>query len=180
MTDVIEQRDLDVKWRILSLGVLNEGRDLEADYRAHIDETWGPARVVIAAAEECGEQYIKPLYDEIGARIHHEGRRDEALLAEALVACGLPEKLAAAAKVDVYDEAMRASTKAALDFVGNDVGVPTIAVDGVALFGPVVSPAPRGEDAVALWDAYAQIVKVPGFFELKRTRNVGPIFHTDG
>lgn len=176
----MDQRDLDVKWRILSLAVLNEGRDLEGDYRAHIDQTLGPARVVVAAAEECGEKYIKPLYDEIGVRIHHEARRDEGLLAEALVACGLPEKLAAAAKVDVYDEAMRASTQSALDLVGDDVGVPTIAVDGVALFGPVVSPPPRGEDALALWDAYAKIVKVPGFFELKRTRSVGPIFHTDG
>ncbi|MDO5727296.1 MAG: disulfide bond formation protein DsbA, partial [Bowdeniella nasicola] len=66
MSEVIAVRNLDVKWRILSLGVLNEGRDLQEDYRAHIDETWGPARVISAAAEECGTQYIKPLYDEIG------------------------------------------------------------------------------------------------------------------
>ncbi|MDO5727237.1 MAG: disulfide bond formation protein DsbA, partial [Bowdeniella nasicola] len=104
---------------------------------------------------------------------------DEALLAEALVACGLPEKLAAAANVDVYDQALRQSTQAAIDMVGDDVGVPTIAIDGVALFGPVVSPAPRGDDALALWDGYVKMVRVPGFFELKRSRNVGPIFHTE-
>ena len=60
--------------------------------------------------------------------------------------------------------------------MGDDVGTPVIRVEGVALFGPVVSPAPTGDDAGRLWDGFLLVAGTPGFFELKRTRTVGPIF----
>lgn len=177
MGEVERARELDVTWKLLSLAVLNEGRDLEPDYRAHIDQTWGPARVIAAAASEHGSAIVKPLYDALGERIHPGERRDtDAVIVEALAEVGLSGELAAAAESEDYDDALRASTAEALDLVGDDVGVPVIAIDGVAFFGPVVSPPPSGEAALRLWDGCVAVAGTPGFFELKRSRTVGPIF----
>lgn len=174
---VQEVRDVEVTWSVMSLSVLNEGRDLDADYRRLLDAAWGPVRVVVAAAEQHGPQTVKPLYDALGTRIHLERRRDDpAILTEALTEVGLPATLASAADSTDYDEALRASHSRAMEMVGDDVGTPVIAVDGVAFFGPVVTPAPKGEAAGRLWDGCVLVAGTPGFFELKRTRTQDPIF----
>lgn len=177
MGEVAKARGLDVTWSLLSLSVLNEGRDLPEDYQALMDRSWGPARVVAATAQTHGNDAVKALYDALGERIHHQGRDDlDAIITEALEEAGLPAELADTAGVEDYDPGMRESTQRALDLVGDDVGVPVIAIDGVAFFGPVVSPAPKGEEALKLWDGCVAVASVPGFFELKRSRDVGPIF----
>lgn len=174
---VQEVRDIQVTWSVMSLSVLNEGRDLDPDYRRLLDFAWGPVRVVTAAAQQHGPQVVKPMYDALGTRIHLERRRDDpAILAEALSEVGLPEQLASAADSSEYDAALRASHARAIELVGDDVGTPVIAVDGVAFFGPVVTPAPRGEAAGRLWDGCVLVAGTPGFFELKRTRTEDPIF----
>jgi hypothetical protein len=71
---------------------------------------------------------------------------------------------------------VRASHERAVSMVGNDVGTPVIAVGEAAFFGPVISPAPKGEDAGKLWDGFALCVAIPGFYELKRARNGKPDF----
>jgi hypothetical protein len=68
-----------------------------------------------------------------------------------------------------------------MDPVGEDVGTPVIHAPGpdgsqVAFFGPVVSPAPKGEAAGKLWDGVLLVAGTDGFFELKRTRTRAPIF----
>lgn len=178
MTEVEKVRDLDVRWHVMSLAVLNEGRDLPADYRALMDRAWGPVRVVVAARAAHGDDVVKPLYDALGTRIHPGGRDDdlEAVIAEALEEVGLPAELAEAAHSDAHDDALRASHQQAIDLVGDDVGTPVVAVNGTAFFGPVVTPAPKGEDAGRLWDGAVLVAGTPGFFELKRSRNQGPIF----
>ena len=141
-----------------------------------MDRAWAPVRVVIAARRAHGDGVVKPLYDAIGTRIHLQQRQDDDILTEALAEVGLPTELAAAATSTDYDDELRASHARAIDLVGTDVGTPVIAVDGVAFFGPVVSPAPTGEAAGRLWDGCVLVAGTDGFFELKRTRTRSPIF----
>lgn len=177
ITEVEKIRDIEVHWRVMSLAVLNEGRDLSEKYRRLMDDAWGPVRVVVAAAELHGERVIKPLYDALGTRRHPGGRTDtEAIIAESLAEVGLPADLARYATSEEYDETLRASHQRAIDLVGDEVGTPVVAFNGTAFFGPVITPAPRGEAAGRLFDGFALITGVPGFYELKRTRTQDPIF----
>jgi 2-hydroxychromene-2-carboxylate isomerase len=177
MTEVERVRPVDVRWHVMSLAVLNEGRDLPADYRAKIDKSWGPVRVVTAARELHGDEVVKPLYDAMGTQIHPGGNKDYPdVIAKALAEVGLPADLAAYADSDEYDEQLRASHAEGIDQVGDDVGTPIVAFQGVAFFGPVVTPAPKGEAAARLWDGAVLVAGTPGFYELKRTRTRGPIF----
>ena len=177
MLEVEKVRPVDVQWHVMSLAVLNEGRDLPENYREMMGKAWGPVRVVIAARELHGEKYVKALYDAMGTRIHPGGRQDwDAVIAESLAEVGLPADLGGYATSDAYDAQLRASHAEGIGLVGEEVGTPVIAVNGVAFFGPVVTPTPKGEAAAKLWDGTVLVAGTPGFFELKRTRTQGPIF----
>jgi hypothetical protein len=136
----------------------------------------GPVRVCIAAEQHFGSSALLPLYTALGNRFHLEKRRDDEILPEALAEAGFPAVLAEAALSTEYDEALSSSHHQGMDQVGYDVGTPVISVDGSAFFGPVVSPAPRGEAAGKLWDGVLLVTGTPGFYELKRTRSGSPVF----
>ncbi|MBK7722914.1 MAG: DsbA family protein [Austwickia sp.] len=177
LLEVEAVRGVEVRWQVMSLSMLNDGRDLPADYRALMDGSWGPSRVITAAQRDHGVGVIKPLYDAMGTRFHPGAQTDRGrVIEESLAQVGLPAELARHADSGEIDELMRVSHQRGIDLVGDDVGTPIIAVDGVAFFGPVVSPVPRGEAAGRLWDGCVLVAGTPGFFELKRTRTVGPIF----
>jgi hypothetical protein len=177
MLEVEQVRDVRVRWHVMSLSYLNEGRDLPESYRKIMDESWGPARVVTAAIETHGDDVALPLYTALGNRFHHEQLpKDRATIEAALAEVGLPLDLADAMDSDAYDEAMKKSHHAGMDQVGYEVGTPVISVEGVAFFGPVVSPVPRGEAAGRLWDGIRLVAGTDGFFELKRSRTRDPIF----
>ena len=177
MEEVERVRPVDVTWSVMSLAVLNEGRDLPDEYRDLMDRGWGPVRVIVAAAQEYGDKVVKPLYDAMGTRIHVQGEKDfDAVIAAALDEVGIDGALSRFAGSDAVDDLLRASHERGISLVGDEVGTPVVAVNGVAFFGPVVSPAPKGEDAGRLWDGCVLVAGTPGFFELKRSRDVGPIF----
>ena len=177
LMEVEQVRDVEVTWSVMSLAVLNSGRELSPDYESMMDRSWGPVRVIVAAAREHGAGVIKPLYDEMGSRIHLGGEQDYlVVIAAALKEVGLPAELLGFATSDEVDDAVRASHARAIALVGEEVGTPVIAMGGSAFFGPVVTPAPRGEAAGRLWDGWVLMAGTPGFFELKRTRTASPTF----
>lgn len=177
VVEVEQVRDIDVRWHVMSLSVLNEGRDLPEEYRRLMDDSWAAVRVLTAAQELHGAAHVRPLYDALGTRRHPGRRRDTAaIIRESLDEAGLPASLAAYGDTDEMDAPLRASHAEAITLVGDDVGTPVVAVNGVGLFGPVMTPAPRGADAGRLWDGLALVTGVPGFYELKRTRTSGPVF----
>jgi len=176
--EVEKVRNIKVDWHVMSLAVLNEGRDeLPADYRAFLDTAWGPVRVLIAAAQLHGSEVVKPLYDAMGTHIHYDGDKDmDNVIAKSLAEAGLPAELAAAATSTEYDAALRASHEEGISRVGQDVGTPIVAFNGTAFFGPVITRIPRGEEAGRLWDATVTLAGFPYFFEIKRTRTENPQF----
>lgn len=178
MMEVQEVRDVEVEWRIMSLAALNEGRDeLPESYQEFLQRAWGPVRVVVATREQHGPEHVKALYDAMGTRIHLGEEQDfDRVITESLAEVGLPAELAEAAGTDRWDDLVRASQKEAQDRVGDDVGTPVIAVNGTAFFGPVMSPGPKGEEAGKVFDGAVLMAGYPGFFEMKRSRTVAPIF----
>jgi protein-disulfide isomerase-like protein with CxxC motif len=177
LLEVEKVRRIRPSFHVMSLAYLNENKDIPADYRKMLEPAWGPVRVAIAAAQSEGDEILLPLYNALGRRIHLEGRGiDRALIEESLQEVGLPVSLADAMDSTDYDDDLKKSHYAGMDQVGMDVGTPVISVDGVAFFGPVVTPAPKGEAAGRLWDGVLLVAGTPGFFELKRTRDQDPDF----
>ncbi|MBC7559019.1 MAG: DsbA family protein [Dermatophilaceae bacterium] len=177
LMEVEQVRDVEVTWSVMSLAVLNEGREMSAEYVARMERAWGPVRVIVGAGRDHGPEVVKPLFDAMGTRIHLGGEEDYLqVIAAALKQVGLPAELLRYATSGEVDDEVRASHHRAIALVGEEVGTPVIAIDGSAFFGPVVTPAPRGEAAGRLWDGWVLMSGTPGFFELKRTRSASPDF----
>jgi protein-disulfide isomerase-like protein with CxxC motif len=177
LLEVEKVRPIAASWHVMSLAYLNSEKDIPDEYRKKLEPAWGPVRVAIAAAQLEGDDVLLPLYTALGNRIHLQGRDiDRQLIEEALGEAGLPTSLADAADSTAYDDDLKKSHHAGMDQVGMEVGTPVISTEGVAFFGPVVTPAPKGEAAGRLWDGVVLVAGTPGFYELKRTRETKPDF----
>jgi 2-hydroxychromene-2-carboxylate isomerase len=180
MLEVEKVRPVTTNWHLMSLAYLNitqhEGKGLSPEYLERMELAWGPVRVLAAAAEEKGEDILLPLYTAIGTRFHNQQNRGPEALADAVAEVGLDPAVLDAATSRDRDDAIKASHERGMSQVGLDVGTPVISVQGNAFFGPVVTPAPKGEAAGRLWDGVVAVTATDGFFELKRTRNRRPSF----
>ncbi|WP_426243854.1 DsbA family protein [Nocardioides sp. LHG3406-4] len=169
--EVEQVRDISVTWHVMSLAYLNRDKDIPDEYREMLKPAWGPVRVCIAAEQKHGREVLLPLYTAMGNRIHKGGESlDRDMIAGALAEAGLEPELVDAMDDPSYDDAVAKSHHEGMDQVGDDVGTPTIAIEGAAFFGPVLSKIPRGEEAGQLWDGCVAVAKVPYFYELKRSR----------
>ncbi|MER6950012.1 DsbA family protein [Nonomuraea sp. NPDC000554] len=181
LLEVEKVRPIEPRWHIMSLNVLNEGKDVSDEYREQIARAIEPVRVVAAAEAKYGAHVVGPLYTELGTRLHNEGRNKDLdrlreTVEDALEAAGLDKELADTMTSDEYDEAVRASHNEGIDLVGQEVGTPVIRVGSNAFFGPVITTIPRGEDAGRLWDGVLLVTGFEDFFELKRSRTRRPQF----
>jgi 2-hydroxychromene-2-carboxylate isomerase len=176
--EVEQVRPVQTVWHVMSLAVLNADKEEMPDrYRELMQSAWGPVRVLIAAEQAHGPEVLGPLYTALGTRFHlDKAPRDRETITAALAEAGLPASLADAMDSTEYDEAVRASHAEGIDRVGYEVGTPVISVHGASVFGPVISPIPRGEAAGKLWDGVQLVMATDGFFELKRSRTRDPIF----
>ncbi len=177
LLEVERVRNVKVTFRVMSLWVLNEGRELSDEHRMLVDRGLPAARAATAVDRAYGPDKLRDFYDAIGSRIHLlKAKPDTEMIRQALAEVECDPGIAGRVKTDEFDEALRRSHGEAIEQVGEDVGTPVIRVNGMSLFGPVISPAPKGEAAGELFDGFVKVTAYPGFFELKRTRNVGPIF----
>ena len=175
--EVEKVRDIEVRWNLFNLAYLNRNKEVPEDYKAKLINSWYCTRVIAGAQNLRGDSITLPLYTAISSRIHLK-KMDvtEQLFKDALIEVGLPESLSAAMNDESLDAIIIESHERGIKLVGNDVGTPIIAIEGTAFFGPVISPAPKGEEAGKLWDGVVGVASYRGFFEIKRSRNVGPIF----
>ena len=186
MLEVRKTRPVVISWHVMSLAVLNEARldELPERIRVLMGQAWAPVRVLMAAQASFGPGILEPLFTALGTRYHlREEPKTRATIEAALREVGLPAALADAGNATAYDQALRQSHRDGITLVGAEVGSPIIAVPApdpahskIAFFGPVVSPAPTGGQAARLWDGILAAASTPGFYEIKRTRTVGPIF----
>ncbi|MDF1488132.1 DsbA family protein [Tessaracoccus caeni] len=177
MLEVEKVRDVKTVFHVMSLSVLNEGRDLPEDYRAHMDAAWVPARASLLVEQRHGSEKLAEFYTALGTRFHpRDEERSLETIAAALAEVGADADILEIAQTDAIDDDLRRSHNEGMEPVGQDVGTPVVRINGMSLFGPVISPAPKGEEAGQLFDGVEKVTAYPGFFELKRSRTVGPIF----
>lgn len=178
LLNATEVREIAPTFSIMSLAALNEGRELESGYRAHMDQAWRPARLALAVENAQGKKALSDFYTAFGTEYHLGGNKDvDAAAGTALENAGLDASLLSALDDSSLDDELRNRQRHVVELVGDEVGTPVISFgQGVAYFGPVISPAPKGEDAGVLFDAIEAASRVEGFFELKRSRTTGPIF----
>lgn len=184
MLEVEKVRDVNTTFHVMSLSVLNDGRDLPEEYVEHMREGWVGVRAALLVEQQYGSEQLREFYTSLGTR-YHLGKEPKTIetVRAALAELGLDEAIADKADAwkpgdepDELDVALRTSHHEGMDPVGDEVGTPVIHINGKALFGPVISPAPKGEQAGRLFDGFALVTEYDGFYELKRTRTVGPIF----
>lgn len=176
--EVEQVRKIRVDWHVMSLAVLNSGRnELPDEYKEYLQRTWAPVRVIAAAKELHGDHWVKKLYDAMGFRIYNGGNKDfGAVIVETLEELGLPPELADYGTSEKFDDHLRASHDEGISKVGDEVGTPVMAFNGTAFFGPVMTRIPRGDMAGRIFDAAITLAQFPHFHEIKRSRTEGPAF----
>ncbi|MGP3936736.1 mycothiol-dependent nitroreductase Rv2466c family protein [Nonomuraea sp. KM88] len=181
LIEVAKVRPIEPRWRMMSLHILNEDKDVSDDYRERAARAMGSVRVVAAAAAKHGEQAVGELYTALGTLLHNEGRSKEPerlreTVEAALERAGLDTSLVEAMHSEEWDPTIRASHDEGITLVGQEVGTPIIRLGANAFFGPVITRILRGEDAGKLWDGVLAVTAYEDFFELKRTRTKRPQF----
>ena len=188
VTNVQQLRNYEVSWKFISLRMINAERGYaghEAYEQIHNAGLAG-LRVASAARAQGGNTSVAAVYTALGNAIHIGGRREElvndpkSFLLSIVADAGLPAEVAAAFDDSTHDEVIRYETEAALSRTGKDVGTPILtfnpkSANEASLFGPVISQAPKGDEAMKLWDA-VQTIAESGVAEIKRSLRAAPQF----
>ncbi|MFJ7209921.1 DsbA family protein [Streptomyces sp. NPDC098789] len=179
LTEATQTRDIEVRWHVMSLAILNENNldQIPQPYRELLGpKGWRPVRVLAAVADQYGNHAVSRLYSALGDQFHHRGAGPTfEAIAYALDQASLPAELTEHADTGLYDKAVRASHDRAQEVFGQETGTPVLVMPGadnqpIAFNGPIVTPAPKGEEAARLWDAITLLAATPGFYEIKRPR----------
>lgn len=176
LVEAAGSRGLDIEWRNLSLAVLNADQDVPEQYRRPMEMSALAHRVIAALHQSGRNDLVAALYTEYGRRVHHDGVvATPELVREVVESAGAGDYLAAADE-EKWDQLVEESTGEAIALVGPGVGSPVLAfgTPRFAIFGPIVSPPPRGDDGARLLDVVLSTAEIPGFSELKRGRTSGP------
>jgi 2-hydroxychromene-2-carboxylate isomerase len=178
LVEVEKVRDVSVNWNVMSLYYLNKDRShISAEYLDYAKKALGPLRIIVGAEKIHGPAIKGELYTAFGEEIHlRKAKFSPELNMKVLSQLSYGQGLAELAEDESLDELILASHNLGLAKVGEDVGTPIVSMGDVAFFGPVISPAPKGEEAGKLFDGVFAVASYPGFFELKRTRTAKPIF----
>jgi len=177
LVDASAATGTEVRWRNLSLAVVNAGGEVPDRFRAAVEATARAHRVIAALLADGRNDLVGDLYTEWGRRFHHDGAHDDPGLARGVAEAVGAGAWAAAVDEERWDEVVEASTKEGQALAGgDDVGSPVLAFGEprVGIFGPIVSPAPSGDAAAALFEHVVALASMPTFFELKRGRTGGP------
>ncbi len=191
VANVSEQRSYEINWRFISLWIVNEENTqawYDPQYRAlHF---LGHQGLRIADAIRCTDDdptAVSRWYTAVGTSFYTDGHRQEARVdpiawyRELLADTGFDADYLDAATDESHDEYIRADTELSLSRAGSDVGTPIVtfhpdAPNEASFFGPVISKAPTGVEAVELWDAVEKLATMSGMAELKRSNRVAPDF----
>jgi hypothetical protein len=170
LCEVTQPRGHTIGYRLMSLAILNEGKEIPEQYRENMGASMRGVRVMFATLQQQGNDSLGALYREFGTRFFDGTPMDQALSA-ALDAADLPQSLMAAATDESLDAPIHVSHDESQARVGMEAGSPVVCIgDGPGYFGPVVVPVPEGEAAEKLYDALRLLSAVPEFSELKRAR----------
>ena len=188
VTNVQQLRNYEVSWKFISLRMVNAERGYAGNsvYEQIHNAGLAGLRVASAARAQGGNASVAAVYTALGNAIHIGGRREElvndpkSFLLSIVADAGLPAEVASAYEDSTHDEVIRYETEAALSRTGKDVGTPILtfnpkSANEASLFGPVISRAPRGDEAVKLWDA-VQTIAESGVAEIKRSLRAAPQF----
>jgi len=176
VVEVAQARELQITWQLFSLRFHNKTNPDYDRIRKALDDQHPAMRILAAAKQQLGNAAVGKLYTALGTWIHHDDDEHLSRLPDAIAAAGLPADIIDAGSDSKWDAIIEESTRNAYDIVGKEVGIPIVVVDGTenTYFGPVLSPAPTGDEALKLWDAYLVLGTIRGLYEIKRTRETGP------
>ena len=188
VTNVQQLRNYEVSWKFISLKMINAERGYAGNSAYELIHNAGLAGLRVASAARAlgGNASVAAVYTALGNAIHVGGRREElvndpkSFLLSIVADAGLPAEVAAAYEDSTHDEVIRFETEAALSRTGKDVGTPILtfnpkSANEASLFGPVISKAPKGDEAIKLWDA-VQTIAESGVAEIKRSLRAAPQF----
>lgn len=190
VSEVQAQRDYDVRWRFISLYIVNEQQTATwytPEYRAGHLVGHHALRVADQLRLTVDNEAVGRFYTTVGTAFHHDGRRAEmqadpvSFVKSALGDIGADVGLADHVFDESHDAYLREETELAFSRTGRDVGTPILtfhpgAADEGSFFGPVIAKIPRGGEAAKLWDAIELIATSSGLSELKRSNRSRPDF----
>lgn len=180
LTEVSQQRNINISWELFSLAIKNNEITLTDGENDKAENHRASHRVlrIMQAARDNHQADTGKLYTSFGEQYFiHKQPYDENTMSKVLQDHKLPASLLTAADDTTVDDKLSQSTQSATEAIGEDIGVPTIVFQDKdkrsGFFGPVLTEMPDTDNGIKLWDGLEKLVSIPGFCELKRSKPEG-------